>query len=119
MFFYNVAVTMIILMVIDMIWFQVSVASIYGPMFQRVNGVSGYMNIPSALLSWLLIAVLINQFASSSKDAFILGLLSYGIYNATNFATIKNWTLKTLVFDTFWGGIISFTAYSLLKKLSL
>ncbi len=119
MFLYNVAITLVILMIVDMIWFQVSVPSIYGPMFQRINGVSGYINIPSAIFSWLLIAVLINQFASSSKDAFILGLLSYGIYNATNYATIKNWSLKTLVFDTFWGGIVCFTAYSLLKKLSL
>ncbi len=100
-----------------MLWFQVSVPSIYAPLFQRINGQSGYMFVPSGLVSWLLIAILITQYAKSGRDAALLGLLSYGIYNATNYATIKSWTLRTVLFDTFWGGVVCFSAYSLTQLL--
>jgi uncharacterized membrane protein len=102
---------------LDMVWFQLSGPTIYGPMFAQINGQSGYMVIPSAIISWLLIATLINRFAKSNMDALVLGLLSYGIYNATNFATIRQWTLSTFIIDTLWGGIVCMTAYALLPKL--
>jgi uncharacterized membrane protein len=115
--FTNIAVTLIILIVLDMMWFQLSGPTIYVPMFTKINGRSGYMIITSAIISWMLIAGLINLFAQSNLDALILGLLSYGIYNATNLATIREWTLSTFVIDTVWGGIVCLTAYSLLPKL--
>ena len=115
--FTNIAVTLVILIVLDMMWFQLSGPTIYMPMFTKINGQSGYMVITSAIISWLLIAILINMFAKSNYDALILGLLSYGIYNATNFATIRQWTLSTFIIDTVWGGIVCLTAYSLLPKL--
>jgi uncharacterized membrane protein len=64
------------------------------------------MNIPSAIMSWILIAIMINMFAKSNRDALLLGLLSYGIYNATNFATIKYWTASAFIADTLWGGVV-------------
>jgi uncharacterized membrane protein len=115
----KIAYTVALLMALDMIWFQVSVPSIYGPVFNKINGTSGYINIPSALVSWLLIALLINRFAENAQDAFILGFLSYGIYNATNYATIKHWSLKTVIFDTLWGGSICFIVFNLLKRFGL
>ena len=114
----NIVVTLVILIVLDILWFQISVPSIYGPLFKSINGQSGYMFLPSAIMSWLLIAILVN-FAKSGQEAALLGLLSYGIYNATNYATIKQWTLRTVIFDTFWGGIVCFSAYSLLQMLKV
>jgi uncharacterized membrane protein len=117
MIFSQIAVTLILLILLDMLWFQISGPTIYNPMFTRINGTSGYMVIISAIISWTLIATLITLFAKSNMDALLLGLLSYGIYNATNYATIKNWTLSTFIVDTVWGGVVCLTAFSLLPKI--
>ncbi len=117
-FFSQVALTMILLIMLDMLWFQVSVPTIYDPMFTRINSGSGYISVPSAIITWLLIAVLLNRFAKSYTDALTLGLLTYGIYNFTNYATIKKWTLSTVIADTLWGGVVCMTAFLLLPKIS-
>ncbi len=117
--FTQIAVTMILLIMLDMLWFQISGPTIYNPMFTRINVGSGYISVPSAIVSWLLIAVLLTRFAKSYTDAFLLGLLTYGIYNFTNYATIKRWTLSTVIADTLWGGIVCMSAFILLPKLRL
>lgn len=113
----SIAVTLVVLILLDMIWFQVSASTIYSPIFNKINGYTGYLVIPSALLSWSLIATLITRFAKTPEEAFTLGVLSYGIYNATNYATIRHWTLSTLIIDTLWGGIVSTLAFLLVPKI--
>ncbi len=39
-------------------------------------------------------------------DAFVLGILIYGVYETTNLAILKDWTMKTVMIDTLWGGIV-------------
>ena len=39
-------------------------------------------------------------------DAFILGLVIYGVYETTNYATLKNWDIKLVIGDTLWGGVL-------------
>ena len=38
--------------------------------------------------------------------AFILGFTTYGIFDFTNLALFKDYTLKTALIDTIWGGIL-------------
>lgn len=40
------------------------------------------------------------------KDAVILGVLIYGIFDATNMALIDKWTINLFIIDTIWGGIL-------------
>ena len=39
-------------------------------------------------------------------DAMLFGLVIYGVYEATNYATLKNWQMKFLIVDTLWGGVL-------------
>ena len=43
---------------------------------------------------------------ASIKDAFILGLVIYAVYEFTNYSIFKNWSIKTVCMDTLWGGIL-------------
>ena len=56
-------------------------------------------------------------------DAFLLGLVIYGIYEFTNKAILTKWTYTTVVMDTVWGGIlfasVTFLTYQLEKLLKL
>lgn len=53
-------------------------------------------------------------------DAFLLGILIYGVYETTNYATFKKWTPFMLVTDTLWGGVLlaltTFITYKILRK---
>ena len=50
-------------------------------------------------------------------DAFLLGIVIYGVYDATNMATIAKWTWKTVIMDTLWGGVLFATTYYITKKI--
>jgi uncharacterized membrane protein len=57
------------------------------------------------LLFWALYCFVI-QPGRSSLDGFYLGICIYGVYEAVNFATFKNWQVLTVVIDTLWGGAV-------------
>jgi uncharacterized membrane protein len=52
------------------------------------------------------------------KDAFLLGLGIYGVYDTTNMAIFQNWNYKTLIIDTLWGGILFSLTYFLYKYIN-
>ena len=78
------------------------------------------INIFAVVLCYIAIVVMLNYFiiqkySNTSKamirDAFVLGFTTYLIYEATNYATLKNWPLYLVVVDSIWGGIL-FTTVS-------
>jgi uncharacterized membrane protein len=42
----------------------------------------------------------------SPEEAFLLGLAIYGVYDSTNYATLKSWDPKFAIMDTIWGGVL-------------
>ena len=51
-------------------------------------------------------------------SSFIIGLLAYGTYEFTNYATLQGWTLQMLVIDTIWGGVLTATSLFLGLKIT-
>ena len=39
-------------------------------------------------------------------DAFLLGIIIYGVYETTTYALFKKWSPYLVVIDTLWGGIL-------------
>lgn len=39
-------------------------------------------------------------------DAFLLGIVIYGVFETTNKALFSKWNWKTVLMDTLWGGIL-------------
>ncbi len=49
-------------------------------------------------------------------DAFLFGIVIYGVYETTNYAVFKNWKWEIVVMDTLWGGILmSLTTFFVYK----
>jgi uncharacterized membrane protein len=42
----------------------------------------------------------------SLMDAFLLGIVIYGVYETTSIALLKKWKWQTVFMDTLWGGIL-------------
>lgn len=39
-------------------------------------------------------------------EAFLLGIVIYGVYESTNYAILKKWDWRISVMDTLWGGTV-------------
>ena len=37
----------------------------------------------------------------------VLGVLAYGTYEFTNFATLRDWSLQMVIVDVVWGGVLT------------
>lgn len=65
--------------------------------------------LPAAFVYILMVTGLYYFIVSKNKsvlDAFLLGVLVYGVYDMTNYATIKKWSLKIALMDMLWGGVL-------------
>ena len=51
------------------------------------------------------------------NEAFILGMVIYGVYETTTYATLQKWRLETVVKDTLWGGILFYLTTFLTYKV--
>lgn len=92
--------------------------------FIYVNGIKSYfshqitrvqqspikINYLGMGLSYLLLLIGLNYFIikphKSEKDAFLLGIIIYGVYESTNYALFTEWSWLTVVVDTLWGGLL-------------
>jgi len=45
----------------------------------------------------------------SILDAFLFGIVIYGVYETTNYTIFKKWNPVTVIVDTLWGGILMST----------
>jgi len=63
-----------------------------------------------AILSYICIILLLFIFIirprRSVQEAFILGILVYGVFEFTNKAIFKKWQYMTVFIDILWGGIL-------------
>lgn len=84
--------------------------------FKNINcGKAISIRVPAAIMSWLFLALGLELFvfpyAKNKKEAMmrgaLVGLVIYGVYDATNFASLDRWTFKFSVMDTLWGTVLS------------
>ena len=77
---------------------------------ETIQGSAMNVNIWGAVLCYLFLVIGIYYFIILPKrtymDAFLLGLVIYGVFETTNYALFKNWAFTTVIIDTIWGGIL-------------
>lgn len=76
----------------------------------QVQRVSIQMNPFGILFCYLFLVIGLYYFIFRDRktpmEAFLLGLVIYGVYETTTYAVLKNWKLSTVVTDTLWGGVL-------------
>jgi uncharacterized membrane protein len=53
----------------------------------------------------------------SVTDAFLLGIVIYGVYETTNYALFSNWSIISVIIDTLWGGLLFATTAYVVEKI--
>jgi uncharacterized membrane protein len=73
-------------------------------------------------LSYAFLIFGINYFILQKKasllDAFLFGLVIYGVYDATAYALFTKWSFNLAIIDTLWGGILMMTTAYLTYSLA-
>lgn len=109
MFNFLMLLSAVIFITIDFMYLQ-SIKSYFQKQIQSVQGSAMQVNYLGAALCYVFLIAGINYFIikpnRSIKDAFLLGLVIYGVYETTNYALFKNWSIITVIIDTLWGGIL-------------
>jgi uncharacterized membrane protein len=81
-------------------------------------------NVYGAILSYICVVGIFNYFIilqnKSPLDAFILGVFVYGVFDMTNITMFTNYSWKTAITDTLWGGtLFAFTTWVTYKLTKL
>jgi uncharacterized membrane protein len=109
MFDYLLLISAILLISIDFVYLNL-IKDFFSNQVQRVQGSAMQINYLGAAICYILLIVGINYFIikphKSVNDAFLLGLVIYGVFETTNYALFKNWSIITVIIDTLWGGIL-------------
>ena len=96
----------IVMLALDAIYLGTN-RSFFSDLFRNVQGSELKFNFKAAFFCYTLMVFGLYYFIIKDKkpilDAFLLGLLVYGVYDLTNLGTLTNWTVKMTVMDTLWG----------------
>lgn len=109
----NYLLAILLFIAVDSVWLYMGY-SLSSRMIQNIQGSPISIRILPALLVYVALAYLVS-IPKNSKDAFLLGLTVYGVYDLTNYATLKNYTVQFAIMDTIWGGILMSSVWNLLK----
>lgn len=109
MFDFLLLVSAIILISIDFVYLNI-IKDYFNNQVKMVQGSPMSINYLGAAICYILLIVGINYFIikprKSVSDAFLLGIIIYGVFETTNYALFKKWSILTVIIDTFWGGLL-------------
>ena len=109
--FLTALLTLPVILALDALWLGVVAKAFYQ---KQIGALMGQTNTPAAALVYLLLVAGVVLFvlphAKTAPQALLwgalFGLITYGIYDFTNLAILKNWPLAVSLADMAWGGVV-------------
>lgn len=99
----------LILLSLDAVFLYAS-SSIFKAQVLAVQRTPLQINLVGAIGCYILMIFGLNYFILQERrspfDAFLLGLVIYGVYETTSLAVLREWRLTTVLIDTLWGGVL-------------
>lgn len=115
----------ILFIVLDLIWFSFAgnfFKSEIGEIARLKADGSWDVNIFPAILVYLIMGIGIAVFVHPNTNDLLsavllgglLGLVGYGLYDLTNLATLKHWTVRFTLVDMVWGTFLCATVSAII-----
>jgi uncharacterized membrane protein len=105
----NLLISCIAMLGLDFVYLSMF-SKFFNKLVQSIQGTPIKFNPIGAVLCYILLIFGLNYFIidkkKSAADAFLLGLVIYGVYETTNYTILKNWSAHAVVLDTLWGGVL-------------
>ena len=109
-------VAFVIIILIDIPWLTIQMSASQ-KMFSAIQGGRAvHMTLWPAVIVYIALAYLL-LLQTSASGAFLSGAAVYAVYDFTNLAIFKDYTLSFAVADTLWGGVLFSIAYFLMKRI--
>ena len=121
--YFLVIASAIILVMVDFVYLNLIKSYFYKQIY-LVQGENPKINMLGLVLCYIFLVFGLNYFIllnnkKSVLDAFLLGIIIYGVYETTNYSLLKNWKFLTVIMDTLWGGILfAMTTFIVTKYLT-
>ena len=116
----TILLSALLLISIDSIYLY-SIKNIFAKHISSIQGSPLQMNIYGAVICYIFLVFGLNYFILNANkgvlDAFILGLVIYGVYETTNLALFKKWPSYMVVLDTLWGGVLFASTTYIIKNI--
>lgn len=107
----------VILLAVDFLYLSFS-STFAKAMFERIQGSPMKFNYLAAAIVYLVLAYLLTRpYVDSATTAFGLGAATYAVYDFTNLATLKNYSVQFAIMDTLWGGTLFALAHFIYTTL--
>jgi uncharacterized membrane protein len=118
----EILILAVVFVVIDAVYLT-SVSGYFNSVVRRVQGSPIQMDLLAAVLCYAFLVGGLYYFIIRErrtwKEASLLGLVVYGVYETTTKAVLKNWDWFTVLIDTVWGtvlfGVSTVATYALIK----
>ncbi len=102
-------ISSILMLVLDFLFLSI-MSPTFNQLVQKIQGAPLQLQYRGVIPCYLFLIFALNYFIliphKSVLDAFLLGFCIYGVYETTNYATLKDWPLRTVIIDTLWGGTL-------------
>ena len=110
----NFLLIILLFIAVDSIWL-IGGSSLSSRMVQDIQGSPITFRLVPAVIVYVALAYLVS-IPKTSKEAFLLGLSTYAIYDFTNYAILKKYSLQFALMDTIWGGILMTIVWNIVRK---
>ena len=111
----------IIFVVLDGIYLNL-VKDVFNKQIKSIQGTDIQINYIYTAITYIFLIFGLNYFIiqknRSVKDAAILGLTIYAVYEFTNLSLFKNWSLLIAIVDTIWGALLYGLTTAIVYKIS-
>lgn len=105
----SIIFTGIVMLLLDAIYLT-TFTNFFNQIVQSIQGSKIQFRLSGAIACYILLIAGLHYFIiapkKSIKDAFLLGIVIYGVYETTTYTLFKNWSAKAVFLDTLWGGIL-------------
>ncbi len=101
--------TAIIFVILDGFYLNL-IKGFFNKQIKTVQGSDIQINIAATGLVYIVLIYGLNYFIirenKSVQEAALLGFFTYAVYELTNLALFKNWSILTVIIDTLWGAVL-------------
>lgn len=105
-----------IMLGLDVVFINFFLKQHFNKLIKSIQNSDIKLNYFGAIFTYILMCLGLYYFIIKDnrniKDAFLLGVFVYGVYEGTSYSILKNWTIYTILIDTLWGGtLFALTTY--------
>ena len=105
----QVGVAAITMLMLDGLYLN-TMGNLYGEQVAKVQRTALNIKMSGVVACYLFLIVGLYYFILKENrsifDAFLLGIVIYGVYDTTTYSAFKHWSPFLAITDTLWGGIL-------------